>query len=186
MLAKPGGDPTVLAGQALGRQALSLNAHLLAYQRPAPIVLRGDKTLWPRGWIHNEQTHSLTPTFPGKATSEIAVPSAGTYELWLGGSFARGFEVSVNGVYVGTVENQLSSVDGYIHLIDLPLGGGRYDFAFTYPHSNLTPGSGLAEFTSLSSIVLEPKSPASELISVSPEQATRLCGRPLDWIEIVS
>ncbi|MGH2833204.1 MAG: hypothetical protein ACRDK2_10565 [Solirubrobacteraceae bacterium] len=171
--------------KALASKALSLNAHLLAFQRPAPIVARGDQTVWPAKWIHNDQSHSLIPTVPGKATSEIGVASAGTYELWLGGSFARGFEVSVNGVYIGTVENQLSSVDGYVHLIDLPMSGGRYQFAFTYPHSNLSPGSGLAEYTSLSSIILQPKSPAGELISVAPGQATRLCGRPLDWIEVV-
>ena len=34
------------------------------------------------------------------------------------------------------------------------------------------------------SIALQPQSPPSELIAVDPRQATRLCGRPLDWIEV--
>jgi hypothetical protein len=38
----------------------------------------------------------------------------------------------------------------------------------------------------LNAIALQPRSPASKLIEVSPRQATELCGRPLDWIEIVT
>ena len=75
---------------------------------------------------------------------------------------------------------------GYQHLADIFLASGIHTFVFTYPSANLTPGSGNNEFTSLAVIALQPKTPASELISVAPQQATRLCGRPLDWIEIVA
>jgi hypothetical protein len=34
-------------------------------------------------------------------------------------------------------------------------------------------------------IALVPKTPPSELIGASPAQAAGLCGRPLDWIELV-
>jgi hypothetical protein len=55
----------------------------------------------------------------------------------------------------------------------------------TYPHSNLTPGSGENELTSISAITLQPQMPAGELIEVAPQQYSRLCGRTLDWIELV-
>ena len=47
--------------------------------------------------------------------------------------------------------------------------------------------SALALFglTSLSEIALQPRTPASALVSVDPASATQLCGRSLDWIEIV-
>ncbi len=62
-----------------------------------------------------------------------------------------------------------------------------HTFALTYPHADLTPGSGENELTSLSAIALEPRErPSSELLRVEPEQAKQLCGRPLDWIELVS
>ncbi len=38
--------------QSLARRALREHAQLVAYQRPAPIVARGDQTLWPGSWEH--------------------------------------------------------------------------------------------------------------------------------------
>lgn len=171
----------------LGREASSEHATLLAYQRPQPIVARGDQTLWPGRWIHDEAEHTLTATVPGTAVSHIAVASDQRYELWLGGSFGRGFEVSVDGRKVGRVKDELYAVAGYVHVANLLLSAGVHTFALTYPHADLTPGSIENELTSLSAIALEPmQSPTSELLSVPPGEAAKLCGRPLDWIEIVT
>jgi hypothetical protein len=39
----------------------------------------------------------------------------------------------------------------------------------------------------LAGVVLQPlQHPPSELISVAAAEAGRLCGRPLDWVEIVA
>ncbi len=171
----------------LARQALAENARLIAYQRPEPVVARGDQTLWPGTWIHDVAEHALTPTTPGTAVSHIAVASAQSYELWLGGSFSRGFDVSVDGRHVGAVKDELASINGYVHVANVFLTPGIHTFALTYPHANLTPGSGENELTVLSAIALEPRqSPSSELMSVQPRDAAQLCGRPLDWIEIVT
>jgi hypothetical protein len=171
----------------LARLARDQRAELVAYQRPAPIVARGDQTLWPMGWLHDPAAHTLTPTTPGQAVSHIAVDSNQSYELWLGGSFARGFDVSVDGHPVGMVKDELSSFDGYVHVGNVLLTHGIHTFALAYPHPDLTPGSGDNSSTSLSAIALEPQqSPPSELIRVSPRHAARLCGRSLDWIEIVT
>ncbi len=173
--------------QGLARLALRRHAELVAYQRPQPIVARGDQTLWPGRWIHYPESHTLTATVPGEAISHIAVTTEQSYELWLGGSFARGFEVSVDGRDVGTVKDEVSITDRYVHVADVFLAAGVHTFGLTYPHSDLTPGSGDNSLTSLSAIVLEPQqNPSSELITVSPRRAARLCGRPLDWIELVA
>ena len=39
----------------------------------------------------------------------IAVASGQSYELWLRGSFLRGFDVSVDGRHMGRVRDELSS-----------------------------------------------------------------------------
>jgi len=63
---------------------------------------------------------------------------------------------------------------------------GVHTIAITYPHPNLGPGSGWGQFTYLSAIALEPTvRPPRTLITVAPRQARELCGRELDWIEIV-
>jgi hypothetical protein len=171
--------------EAIARRAAGLNANLVAYQRAAPIVARGDQTRWPAPWLQLPEEHVLMARSPGEATAEIAVSESRRYELWIGGNFARGFEVGVDGRDVGTIENEISASNGYVHLADLLLPAGTHTFTLTYPDPDLTPGSGDNSFTSLSAIALQPQAPASELLTVAPSQARRLCGRPLDWIEIV-
>ncbi len=172
--------------RTLAREASKTHTVLLAYKRPAPIVARADQTQWPGAWYHESGARSLVPTTPGQLISHIAVASEQTYELWLGGSFARGFEVSVDGRSVGRVKDQMSTISGYVPVAELSLRPGVHTIVLTYPGADLTPGSGANEYTSLSEIVLQPQEPPSELIEVGPQQATQLCGRSLDWIELVS
>jgi len=182
----PVATPPCAQIHGIARLASRRHAELVAYQRPAPIVARGDQTLWPSPWLHDPEAHTLTPTTPGQAISHIAVASSQRYELWLGGSFARGLEVSVDGHPVGSAEDELSAFGGYVYIADPFLAAGVHTFALTYPHANLTPGSGDNSFTSLSAIALEQNSPRGKLIALATRHAARLCGRSLDWIEIVA
>jgi hypothetical protein len=174
---------------SLASRALSENAQLVAYQRPEPIVARGDQTVWPAAWVHAAPQRVLIPTTAGRAVAHIGVSSGERYEVSLNGSFDRGLEVSVDGERLGTLKNELAlfSQMAYVHLADVFLEPGVHTFVFTYPHADLTPGSGGEyELSSLASITLQPKIPASEMITVAPRQAASLCGRPLDWIELVT
>jgi hypothetical protein len=183
----PVATPKCTRIQGLARRAAGLGGNLVAFQRPEPIVARADQTVWPAPWFHDPEAHTLTPNAPGQLVSHIGVASSQPYELWLGGSFARGFEVGIDGVTVGSVKDQLStSGAGYVHVSDPFLTAGTHEFTLTYPHSDLTPGSGNNSFTLLTAISLQPTSPPSELITVTPQQASQLCGRPLDWIEIAT
>jgi hypothetical protein len=170
----------------LAKRASQAEADLVAYRRPEPIVARADQTRWPGLWFYDPASHALTANTPGALVSHIGVADSQRYELWLGGSFARGFEVSIEGHSLGRVKDQLSSIGGYVHVGDVELSGGVYKIVLTYPDSDLTPGSGDNSFTSLSAIALVPTRPPSRLVRVKPEQAGRLCGHPLDWIELVS
>jgi hypothetical protein len=176
--------------QSLGRRAVAKHAQLLAYQRPAPIVVGADEGSWPRPWVNAVVERRLTPTTPGRAVLVIVAPSSEGYELWLDGNFARGFQVSVDGHPVGRVKDELSGFRGglysALHIANLSLSAGAHTVVLTYPQSDLTPGSGDDELTSLSAITLQPQTPPSELLSIPPRQAVRLCGRPLDWIELVT
>jgi hypothetical protein len=172
--------------EEIARRAEDRGANLVASVRPAPIVARGDETVWPGGWYHDPAGHTITPTAPGEVTARIAVDSSQRYELWLGGSFARGFEISVDGRPLGEVADQLSSIGGYAPVGDVHLTSGVHEFVLTYPDSDLSPGSGNEGFTQLQAISLDKQTPADELLTVGPEEARLLCGRPLDWIEVVA
>ena len=192
--------PTCTLVRSLGHQAIAEHAMLLAYERAAPIVARGDETRWPAAWKHEMAERTLLATTPGRVLAHIVLARPDSYGLWLDGNFARGFTVSVDGRRVGRVKDELSGFSGirgserpsltagyigYVHVADLSLTAGVHTFVFTYPHADLTPGGGDTEFSSLAAIALEPRSPASEFVEVPPQQAARLCGRSLDWIELV-
>jgi hypothetical protein len=172
--------------EELAKVARARNAQLVAYQRPEPVVVRGDDMRWPGYWLHDPASGTLTPTAPGTGVAHIPVASSQHYELWLGGEFARGFDVSVDGHHVARVKDKLSNTGDLTPVAELFLTGAVHTFEISYPHSDLTPGSGENELTSLTAIALEPlEYPVTEMLKVAPDQAKTLCGRPLDWIEIV-
>lgn len=184
--AGPVAVPSCATIAALGRQAAHDRAALLAYQRPEPIVARGDQTSWPAAWGYDRASRTLFPDTPGTALAHIRVDGGQTYKLWLGGSFSRGFEVEVDGRHVGTVADEPRNIGGYAPVANLRLAPGIHTIALTYPHASLAPGSGDNQQTSLTAIVLQPlQRPQPRLLTVAPAQAHTLCGRSLDWIEIV-
>ncbi len=165
--------------QRIGKRAAKENAHLVAYQRAEPDFVRGDEMRGRRKWLHQPESHTLTLTTPGTAVGEIAVPSTQTYELFLGGNFGRGMEVKVDGRKVGSIKNQLSGFINYVPIAKVYLTQGVHKFEYTYPHADLSPGSGEniaipAEykvdftFSGLSAVVLQPlQYPRSELITLA-------------------
>jgi hypothetical protein len=185
--ANPAATPPCAQIERLGVRAAREHAQLVAYQRPQPIVARGDQTRWPAPWAHDSASRTLWPNTPGTAIAQINVYGNQDYKLWLGGSFSRGFEVSLDGRNVGRVKDELLSIGGYAPVADVYLTPGIHVFALTYPHSDLTPGSGDNQQTSLTAISLQPLSrPSATLLTVAPAQARSLCGRSLDWVELVA
>jgi hypothetical protein len=170
------------------RRAESEHAHLLAYQTPQPRLAYGDEVRWPGSWFHESAAHALIPVTPGTAVSHMYLPTPQRYEVFVGGSFTRGFEVSVDGKKLGHIKNELGGPNSWVPVgVPLYLGSGTHEITFTYPSSGLGPGSAQNTLTALSGYAFEPLDyPRQELISVSPAEVTRLCERPLNWVEIVA
>ena len=125
--------PQVLS---LARTAREDHAELRAYQRSNPIVLRATDTQWTgAGWIANIPGGQLTPTVAGgSATAHVHIPfGVKDYQLWLGGSFDRGFDVTVDGRAIGRVADDLDPIGAYervgtpfTHILK-PAGTSGYD-----------------------------------------------------------
>jgi hypothetical protein len=182
---EPVAVPACSLVRSLARRAAAAGARIVAYARPAPVVVRADQASWPAGWDHDPAARTLVPLGPGVWRAEIRL-TAGRYALWLGGSFARGFAVSVDGRPVGRVEDQLSNLGQFVPVRALRLGAGAHTVALRYPSAGLTSGSGATGQDLLSAVVLDPLDSARGLLDVAPAQAAILCGRPLDWIEVVA
>jgi hypothetical protein len=154
-------------------------------------VLRGTDTQWSgSGWLSDLASGTLTPTAAGaSATAHVVIPHlAREFQLWLGGSFARGFSVSIDGRRIGAVADALDPVGAYERIgSPLTLAPGTYAITVTYPSATLAPGSADSEdYTSLNAIALSPPNTTAQLVTVKPAQARSLCGRSLDWIEVVA
>jgi hypothetical protein len=182
--------PEVLS---LARLASQDGGELLAYERANPTVLRGTQTVRPVGWYEDYDSggpeDALTATTPGTAVAQVTLRHAARrYQLWLGGSFARGFVVRIDGHLVGSISDELNNLGDYNQVGGpLVLAPGTHTITVTYPKANLAPGDADSEqYTALSEIALAPLSPSPKLVQVPPAKAGELCHRTLDWIEVVA
>ncbi|MEA2371450.1 MAG: hypothetical protein QOH12_1844 [Solirubrobacteraceae bacterium] len=172
--------------RAIAGYAASHRAVLVAAERPLNIYARGDQVTRPSRWGVTPSAGSISPLYPGTASLRIKVAKVQHYALWLGGSFGRGFEVGVDGRALGRVVNEQSMIDGYAPVADFVLGTGVHMFTFTYPKVGLGPGTGDQLLTTLSAVVFAPVPQGlGQLTTVSPRQASSLCGKSVDWIEVV-
>jgi hypothetical protein len=185
---QPVGTPTCKQVRAIASYAGTHDAELVAAQRPANIFARGDQIQRPADWGVTPTSQSITPLHPGQASLQIKVGSPEHYALWLGGSFGRGFVVAVDGREVGSVSNDLSMIDGYAPVADFDLTARVHRVTLTYPKSGLGPGDGDPLSTRLDSVVFAPITQGvGQLTTVNPQQAaTALCGKSVDWIEVVA
>ena len=187
----PAAVPSCSKVRALAATAAADHGELAAFARPNPIVLRATDTQWSSsGWDAYTPSGTLTPLAAGaSATAHVLIAhGAHDYQLWLGGSFGRGFTVSVDGRRIGAVADALDPVGAYERVgAPLTLRPGTHAITITYPNGNLAPGNADSEeYTSLSEIALSPPDSQMRLLTVSPARARSLCGRLLDWIEVVT
>jgi hypothetical protein len=192
----PASVPSCPAVRALGRTAARDGAELRAYERTDPIVLRGTDTQWGSGWNESaDGSKTLRPTAAGAtATAHVNIPfGVRGYQLWLGGSFTRGFDVAVDGRHIGRAADQLEPTGGFAAVgKPLTLKPGVHTITITYPKANLSPGNADldgVDYDALTAIALSPPlypaRGAGTMLTVPASRAASLCGRTLDWIEVV-
>ena len=166
-----------LAGRRGGRVAAALRA-------PAQVI---DATAAPRpgDWRPSrDEVMAVVPGSPGTLTATVRVPADGEYELWLGGSFRREVELRAQRARLSD-RGQLSHESTWQPMGEAKLRRGSTDVTLTYGDADLHPGSGKPPYP-LGPIALTPRSVRTRLIYVSPQRATELCGRSLDWIEALA
>jgi hypothetical protein len=182
---QPAAVPPCRQIERLGASARARHAHLLAVPRDSPPVLEPRSLALPPGWNLYPGSGLVFPARPGTASGTIFLPRAGRYDAWLGGSFGRGLAVSLDGRPVGQVRYELSNNGQYVRLGAVDLGAGPHRLALRYGDSGLHPGSA-QQSNPLGPFVLEPLGAADRpAITVAPARARELCGRSLDWVEIV-
>ena len=161
------------------------HAEIIADERQPSVVALGDQSQTTGQWLISPASHVIVSVSPGTATFRLTVKSAGTYALWLGGDFGRGFGVSVDGRAVGSVHDALAAINGDVPVTNLDLGAGAHTVVLAYRGHDLAPGGGDQLATTLSAVVLQPPAARSgHLATLSAANAMSLCGQSVDWIEV--
>jgi hypothetical protein len=123
---------------------------------------------------------TIVPITPGQAEASRFVPG-GRYRVWLYGSSGRPIDALVDGRRVGSFQ-EVNTPDQWNDVGLVSLDRGRHRLAIRRPGGSLAPGDGFQG--RIGPLVLQPL--ASETLDrVQPDQARTLCGKTLDWVEIV-
>jgi hypothetical protein len=133
------------------------------------------------GWVLYPIPGLLELKTPGFARGTVTIPASGTYRVWLKGTFGRPVQVSVDGLTVGEA-HRVDTPNSWSWVATIRLGAGSHRVELRRGHGGLAPGDG-AE-TLVGPLTLE-RAGSRALRSVAPAAAGSLCGRPLDWVELV-
>lgn len=172
----------------IGLAAARVHGKIVAFERrPAAVARASNAARIPPGWTVNTRSGGVTPIGPGTIDVSLRVGAAGRYELWLGGTFARGFGVAVDGRPMGAVSGQRLNYGTFTYAGAVRLAAGEHVVALRHLGGGLGPDRGPQRDTSVFAVALEPlDGPRPQLLDVPPSAAETLCGRQLDWIEIVT
>ncbi len=151
---------------------------------PVPVhsSVNGFATI-PPGWLPIGQGSGIVTPTTGTATVLISVPADGVYGAWIGGSFRGTLRIRVDGVPVGSSSSHLGQVGMWLRTGSVSLVKGRHQVTVELSRSRLRPGNGGEGFY-LGPVALAQEATGG-LEAVTPDRASTLCGRTLDWVEPV-
>ncbi|MGO9956171.1 MAG: hypothetical protein ACLP50_09370 [Solirubrobacteraceae bacterium] len=126
----------------------------------------------------------------GAVTGTIEVPAPGRYQVWLEGSLSRRIVVRVSGRLVGSVVHEIGSAGEFLRVGAIDLAAGQQHVTILRPPSGLGPGNIVDGYAGtrdlLGPLVLVRDAAPPPVKYLAPGRARALCGRPLEWIEVVS
>jgi hypothetical protein len=144
------------------------------------------KTSHPRAWQWAGYPGSLLPVTPGTLEAEARVAHSGHYDIWLGGSVRPEVDLLVDGKRVGEVRHQLNNEGEYV-LLGRPLLQPRgSSLAIRFHGVDLHPGSGGTPSPIGPLQLASGDAAKTRVVQIRSDQATKLCGRPWDWIEALA
>jgi hypothetical protein len=155
---------------------------LVAFERPPATVVDLAQSSRPVSWPPSF-AGTIIPQSAGTAAEKVTVSRGGAYAIWLGGSARDQVTISIDGRRVGAT-HQLNNQGQLTPFGLVTLAAGTHQLEVHYAGPGLAPGGGGGQFP-LGPLVLGSSVPGA-LVTVSPADASSLCGKRLDWIEAVA
>lgn len=125
---------------------------------------------------------------PGQVTGTLEIDEAQRFQVWLEGSVSRAITVEVDGRPVGQIEDHLNNPGSFLRVGEVAVEPGEHEVRISMGGGGLAPGDGgysigLRHIGPL--VFSTPENAAREVQTVAMDEAESLCGRRLDWVEIV-
>jgi hypothetical protein len=158
-------------------------ARLAAAQAPSPVVAMLSKRLLPDGWRSPKQLPGAAlPTGAGTVKTSVVLPRGGPWTVWIGGGVAGRLSVSVDGRPIGAIDQRVNRAREYERVATAPLAAGRHRVAIRYEEELL---AGSSENDIFGPLAFTPAAPPARPVYLPARDVGSLCGRRLDWIEVV-
>jgi hypothetical protein len=123
---------------------------------------------------------------PAPGAVGVSLSRRERFAIWLGGSVFGRVDAVVDGRRVGSIEHQLNNDRQWSELGAAPLGPGTQDVRLRFERPVLEPGSGGGGAgLGVGSLAVAPVTSSRAVVRVPAAQATRWCGRSLDWVEVL-
>jgi hypothetical protein len=154
-------------------------------ERPATVPVPARDLAIPESWARGGNG-TFVPNGDGTVSATVDLPDDGDWRVWIGGSIRGGMELVVDGEEVGSVRHLLNNSGLFTDLGEAKLGAGAHRLELVYTGADLLrPGSGgFAE--ALGPVVLTSDEAADgEVQTIAAADAADLCGKRLDWYEIL-
>ncbi len=181
-------DPTAVVSCADVRRlarAAGPRGALRASVAPQPAVAGLDAASAPPGWRATDGVLYPDGRGTGTGRATVTLPSAGRYEVWVGGSFRGGARVAVDGVAAGSDRHQLSFPGNWVPFATTDLSAGPHAVTVRLDGGGIHPGVHGIDRYAIGPVALVPVDAPARVIEVPRNDADALCGRRLDWVEAV-
>jgi hypothetical protein len=176
----PAGIPSCGWVRRLGRRAERHDARLAYYERP-PISRFIPTRDRPPTWDGAPAPATLIPLGAGTISGNLKARHPGIYNVWLEAQLDRDVTIQIGGKKL-TLGKEFGPPGQFLRAGRVDLARGRHRFRLhaegNGPFDPPTEGR-------IGPIVLAPADVGFAVGSVSAEQADELCGRRLDWIELI-
>ena len=164
-------------------RAAGPDGQLATVRRKPAIVVELGRSSRPQSWdAVADNPAAVYPRETGSLQASMDVSSAGTYSVWIGGSFRGALELIVDGRRVAKARHELSHSGPLTPFGGVRLASGSHTVILRYHDGDLHPGSGGAPFA-LGPLVLGADNDNGPLVRLPVSRAGELCGQRLDWIE---
>ena len=173
--------------QRLGQLAAANGAALVTVRRRPSIVIYPDGSTTEQVSVgqYGEDARTVYVIVRQSIRLPFDLSRGGKLGVWVGGTFRTRIDAYIDDRYVGTLRRELTWPGNFLLAGDVRLGPGNHTLRIDYSGSDLHPGGDGRPGWGIGPFAIAHGTQDRPVEYVAPARARSLCGKSLDWIEVV-